>query len=112
VFAFIDHIDADRALTRDDVGNHPAQLGVVFAARPVGAVRTRQAADMGRENLSARASLHRPSCVVAPSRSANSGTTSCMVPPALIQSKSRGLSGTAMGRRRANLRDARLQPGV
>src|SRR3954454_21198158 len=60
-FAFIDHIDADVALTPDDVRNHPAQLGVIFAARPIGAIWARQAADMGRENLSARAALHRPS---------------------------------------------------
>src|SRR6478735_6638417 len=62
VFAFIDHIDADLALTRNDVGNHLAQIGVVFTAWPGGAVWARQAADMGRENLFARASLHRPAC--------------------------------------------------
>jgi GAF domain-containing protein len=51
VFALIDHIDASLALTRNDVGNHLAQIGVVFTAWPVGAVWARQAADMGRENL-------------------------------------------------------------
>ena len=51
VFAFVDHVDAGLALTRDDVGNHLAQIGVVFAAWPIGAVWARQAADMGRENL-------------------------------------------------------------
>jgi hypothetical protein len=53
-------IDADQALTRNHVGNHVAQVGLFFAARPVSAIRARQAADMGRENLAARASLHCP----------------------------------------------------
>ena len=38
VFALVDDIDADLALTRDHVGDHLAQRGVVFAARPIGAV--------------------------------------------------------------------------
>jgi len=65
VFAFIDDIDADLALTRDHVGHRLAQRRLVLAARAVGAVGARQAADMGGEDPLPRAASHRRCAIAA-----------------------------------------------
>ena len=55
-----DDIDPDCTLTRNHIGDHVAQVGIVCPAWPFGAFGAWQATDMGRENRAALAPLHCP----------------------------------------------------
>jgi hypothetical protein len=68
IFALIDDIETDFTLPRDNISNVLAQRGVILAAVTIGAIRSRQTADMGGENLAAAASLHVVSISAAPTR--------------------------------------------
>src|SRR5215467_13551250 len=54
LFALIDDIDPDCTLTRNHIGDHVAQVGIICPAWPFGAFGAWQATDMGRENRAAR----------------------------------------------------------
>src|SRR5262249_39501746 len=88
------------ALARHDLLHHRGQSGIVLGAATVGAVRPRQAADMGGENFAAAAGLHgrrfrilASCCIVCHSCSMARPISSCVLASIVVPfSPSRRLS--------------------